>query len=79
MQKFDSCPLRSKTLVFPGFFRIFGEVPLAVCSAHAGSVHDAVQRLLFASRYPNRVVFRVTKTLGFLRIAFGPEPRRWGR
>ena len=76
----SSVPVLSAQKVwFPQGFSHFGEVPLAVCSAHAGSVHDAVQRLLFASRCPNRVVFRVTKTLGFLRIAFGPEPRRWGR
>jgi hypothetical protein len=39
-------------------------IALADCSAHAGSVHGVVRRLHFASRCPNRVVFRVAKKLG---------------
>jgi len=53
-----------------GFLHI-GPIALAVCSAHAGSVHGVVRRLHFASRCPNRVVFRVArvvKTLGVLRV-----------
>ncbi len=76
-QKFGSCPLRSKTLVFPGFSH-FGEVPLAVCSAHATRCM-APAALHFASRTENRVVFRVArvvKTLGFCMSRFRPDPRR---
>jgi hypothetical protein len=45
-QKFGACPFSSLTLVFPGVFRISGEVPLAVCSAHAGSVHGGMRRCI---------------------------------
>ena len=81
MKKFGSCPLRSKTKGFPRVFRISGEVPLTVCSAHATRCM-APAALHFASRYPNRVVFRVArvvKTLGFCMAPSGTAPRPWKR
>ena len=63
-----------------GFSHI-GPVPLAVCSAHATRCM-APAALHFASRYPNRVVFRVArvvKTLGFCMAPSGTAPRPWKR
>jgi hypothetical protein len=51
---------------------------LAVCSAHATRCM-APAALHFASRNPNRVVFRVArvaKTLGFCMSQSGTDPRR---
>jgi hypothetical protein len=60
-----------------GFSHI-GPVPLAGCSAHATRCM-APAALHFASRCPNRVVFRVArvaKTLGFCMCRSGTDPRQ---
>jgi hypothetical protein len=51
-------------------FSHFWPIALEFCSAHAGSVHGVVRRLYFASRTPNRVVFRVARVAKSLGIAF---------
>jgi len=89
-QKFGSCPLLSagplyfllSTLLAALVFSYFLPIALAVCSAHAGSVHGVVRRLHFASRTPNRVVFRVArvaKTFGFCMCQSDTDPRPWRR
>jgi hypothetical protein len=81
-QKCGSCPLR-RTLYFllswfsQGFSH-FLSIALAVCSAHA-TWCMAPAALHFASRSPNRAVFRVArvvKTLGFCMSWLGTDPDR---
>ena len=66
---------------FPQGFSHFWSIAWEFCSAHATRCM-APAALYFASRTPNRVVFRVArvvKTLGFCMSQFGNDPRRWRR
>jgi hypothetical protein len=58
IEKFGSCPLRCKTLVFPGFFAFLANCfGVLVRPCWLGAWRRAA--LDFASRTENRVVFRV--------------------